>query len=64
MQALQRLSVSQKNLSKEVAKVKTLAPSKYYISTSVGLTPANKEEILHMFKPFIKKQKIFLERKI
>lgn len=43
------------NLSKEVEKVKTLAPSKYYISTSVGLTPANKEEILCMFKPFIKK---------
>lgn len=43
------------NLSKEVEKVKTLAPSKYYISTSVGLTPANKEELMRMFTPFIKK---------
>ena len=41
-------------LKQEVVKVKRLNPKRYILSTSVGLTPANKEEILALFNPFIK----------
>lgn len=41
------------SLSKEVRKVQSLSPSRYYVSTTVGLTPANKEEIKQMFNPYI-----------
>lgn len=43
-------------LAKEAAKVKTLRtkPSRYIISTSVGLTPDNKTEIYDLFSPYIK----------
>lgn len=36
-------------LKKEVIKVKKLSPNRYYICTSVGLTPDNKLEILSIF---------------
>ena len=42
-----------RELAREVEKVKTLSPCRYYISTTVGLTPANKNEIKQMFTPFI-----------
>lgn len=42
-----------RELAKEVNKVKALSPTQYYISTTVGLTPANKEEIKQMFHPYI-----------
>ena len=42
-----------RELAREVEKVKTLSPCRYYISTTVGLTPANKDEIKQMFTPFI-----------
>lgn len=40
-------------LNKEVSKVNTLKPDRYIITTSVGLTPENKSEILTLFKPYI-----------
>ena len=36
-------------LKKEVVKVKKLSPNRYYICTSVGLTPDNKLEIQSIF---------------
>lgn len=36
-------------LKKEVAKIKKLNPKRYYVSTSVGLTPNNKNEIQKLF---------------
>jgi DNA polymerase III delta prime subunit len=42
------------SLMKEVNKVKSLSPDRYLITTSVGLTPDNKEIILNLFKPYIK----------
>lgn len=42
------------NLKKEVSKAKELNPSRYVLTTSVGLTPDNKGEILKLFKPLIK----------
>ena len=41
------------NLAKEAIKVKALKPTRYIVSTSVGLTPENKSEILNLFAPFI-----------
>ncbi|WP_346239557.1 restriction endonuclease [Niabella insulamsoli] len=41
------------NLKKEVDKVKKLSPNKYMITTSVGLTPINKDAIKKLFHPFI-----------
>ncbi len=41
------------NLKGEVDKVHRLNPKRYYVSTSVGLTPANKEEIKQLFTPYI-----------
>lgn len=40
-------------LKGEVEKVRRLKPKRYIISTSVGLTPGNKEEIINLFAPFI-----------
>lgn len=42
------------HLKKEVVKVKELAPDRYFLTTSVGLTPANKDTIVELFHPFIK----------
>jgi len=42
------------NLKKEYQKVKTLNPQKYILSTSVGLTPPNKDEIIKIFNGYIK----------
>jgi len=42
------------NLKKEVNKVKGLKTTNYILTTSVGLTPKNKEEIVNLFSPFIK----------
>lgn len=41
------------NLKGEVDKVHRLNPERYCVSTSVGLTPANKEEIKQLFTPYI-----------
>lgn len=41
------------NLKKEVSKVQDLAPSRYIISTTVGLTPDQKDIIVELFKPYI-----------
>jgi hypothetical protein len=38
----------------EAAKVRTLAPERYVLVTSVGLTPASKEEIKTIFSPYIR----------
>ena len=43
------------NLKKECQKAKTLNPQKYILSTSVGLTPLNKDEIIKIFNGYIKK---------
>lgn len=42
------------NLKKEAKKVAKLKPDKYFLTTSVGLTPKNKNEIKQLFSPFIK----------
>jgi hypothetical protein len=42
------------NLKKEYQKAKTLNPQKYILSTSVGLTPLNKDEIIKIFNGYIK----------
>lgn len=41
-------------LRKEVAKVERIKPSRYLLSTSVPLTPANKETIKSLFHPYVK----------
>lgn len=41
------------HLKGEVGKVEKLAPDSYVITTSVGLTPANKDAIKDLFHPFI-----------
>ena len=41
------------SLKKEVIKVHKLNPNRYILSTSVGLSPKNKEEIKAMFSPYI-----------
>ena len=43
------------NLKKEVAKVKRLKPARYLLSTSVALTPKNKDMIMSLFEGYIKK---------
>lgn len=40
-------------LKQEVEKVRRLNPKRYILSTSVGLTPGNKDEIANLFAPFI-----------
>ncbi|MDP1843958.1 MAG: restriction endonuclease [Sediminibacterium sp.] len=42
-----------RNLKKEVSKVQDLLPNRYIISTSVGLTPNQKDVILALFSPYI-----------
>ena len=42
------------NLKKEYEKVAALNPSRYVLTTSVGLTPANKDEIGSIFNGYIK----------
>ena len=37
---------------KERAKLEALKPTRYILTTSVGLTPANKEELLGILKPY------------
>lgn len=41
------------NLKKEVSKVLNLSPTRYIISTTVGLTPNQKDAILTLFSPYI-----------
>lgn len=41
------------NLKKEVSKVQDLSPTRYIISTTVGLTPNQKDIILALFSPYI-----------
>lgn len=48
-----RLSNLISNLKKEVKKVNDLKPDRYIISTTVGLSPDNKTDILNLFKPHI-----------
>jgi len=48
-----RLSNLISNLKKEVKKVYDLNPDRYIISTTVGLSPDNKTDILNLFKPYI-----------
>lgn len=43
------------NLKKEAKKVGKLKSDKYFLTTSVGLTPKNKSDILTLFSPHIKK---------
>ena len=40
-------------LKQEIVKVQRLTPKRYILSTSVGLTPGNKEEIKRICAPFI-----------
>ena len=49
-------------LKDEVAKVRKLNLDRYILSTSVGLTPENKTEIMTMFSPYIKATKDILGR--
>lgn len=42
------------NLRREVPKVQRIAPERYILTTSVGLTPGNKAEIVKLFDPWIK----------
>lgn len=41
-------------LRKEVVKARKLDQSGYYLMTSIGLTPANKDKIIELFSPHIK----------
>lgn len=47
------LSSLMTNLKKEVKKAKDIKPDRYIVSTTVGLTPDNKTEILNLFFPYI-----------
>ena len=49
-------------LYEEARKVAVLNPDRYILSTSVGLTPANKTEIQKIFDPFIKSSEDVLGR--
>lgn len=49
-------------LKEEVKKVAKLKPQRYILSTSVGLTPANKNEIKTLFNPYIKTTENILGR--
>ncbi len=42
------------NLKKEIPKVTSLDPESYIITTSIGLTPQNKDVIKKLFEPYIK----------
>lgn len=41
------------NLKKEVSKVREISPTRYIITTTVGLTPNQKDIILTLFSPYI-----------
>lgn len=41
-------------LKKELTQIKKLNPERYILSTSVGLTPMNKDEIIKLLSPYIK----------
>lgn len=41
------------SLNGELEKVKRLKPKRYIVTTSLGLSPKNKEEILEIFDPYI-----------
>jgi len=43
------------SLKKEINKIKKLKIKKYYVSTTVGLTPQQKDKIFDLFQPYIKK---------
>lgn len=49
-------------LAKEVAKVQRLSPARYILSTSVGLTPENKDAIKAMFAPYVQSTEDILGR--
>ena len=49
-------------LKSELKNVKILNPDRYIITTSVGLTPPNKQVILKMFHPYIKSTEDILGR--
>lgn len=49
-------------LKQEVVKVKRLNPKRYILSTSVGLTPENKEEIIAILSPYIVSESDILGR--
>ncbi|WP_427872699.1 restriction endonuclease [Flavobacterium sp. MMS24-S5] len=51
------------NLKKEFSKVIKLNPDKYILTTTVDLTPNNKEEIIEIFKPYIKRTEDILGKK-
>ena len=51
-----------KELEKEVEKVKKINPQRYIITTSVGLTPHNKEEIRQLMYPYIRRTEDILGR--
>jgi len=51
----QNYSMLISNLKKEIKKVQLLNPTRYILTTSVGLTPNNKDEILNLFNGYIKK---------
>ncbi len=40
-------------INKELEKVKRISPRRYIITTSIGLTPKNKSEIMDIFHPYI-----------
>ena len=42
------------NLKGEADKVRRINPDNYYVVTSVGLTPRNKDDIKELFAPYIK----------
>jgi hypothetical protein len=42
------------HLKKEVSKVNYLKPGRYILTTSVGLSPMNKSQIMDLFSPYIK----------
>ena len=49
-------------LKKEVEKIKKLNPTRYILATSVGLTPAKKDEIIKICYPLIKSSEDILGR--
>lgn len=49
-------------LKKEIKKVKALNPQKYVLSTTAGLTPSNKDEIIEIFDGYIKNPSDILGR--
>lgn len=40
----------------ELPKVRALAPKRYVLATSLGLTPGNTKALVKLFKPFLKRQ--------